>query len=573
MQALLSISRFLRFSFSVVLACLLVFGGCLLMPGGIDASGDGGFSPINPAYLAFMQSGEVSTMEALSSGSTETKGLGYTPSPLNLSDLSGTPVSPEGPLALAATFEPVFDLREQNRVSPVKDQGNDNTCWAFAAMGSSEAGLLRFVVTPNPSAWNFSEWHLGYLAYKDATARSFTLGTGDVFMKGGNDWKSIALLSRWTGIVSESVCPYGGSLPSGNEPQIRHLQDAYYLPIQSGVGFSAENVKTALKNFGPVTVAFYWNSTYYNSSSGAYFYTGNSTPNHAVVIVGWDDNFSASNFKTPPSGNGAWIVKNSWGTDWGKDGYFYISYFDSSLEGGVAYRSDEGTNFARVYDYDPLGWIGSWGSYSPSGTYTPSTTAWMANIFTAAASEPLRAVSFYAGSSNTAYEIRIYRGVSTGAPRSGQIASSQPESGTLDIPGYRTVVLGTPASLQAGERFSVVVKLTTPASYRPIPVEYRVAGYSDNAAASTNQSFVSLDGTAWQDAASLSNPSNVCLKAFTGTGTSSGTPETPTETTPTTPSTPSDSGGGGGGGCNLGLFPSFGLALLVPLLALIRRKR
>jgi Synergist-CTERM protein sorting domain-containing protein len=119
----------------------------------------------------------------------------------------------------------------------------------------------------------------------------------------------------------------------------------------------------------------------------------------------------------------------------------------------------------------------------------------------------------------------------------------------------------------------VVVKLTTPASYRPIPVEYRVAGYSDNAAASTNQSFVSLDGTAWQDAASLSNPSNVCLKAFTGTGTPSGTPETPTETTPTTPSTPSDSGGGGGGGCNLGLFPSFGLALLVPLLALIRRKR
>ena len=559
------------FRFSTVLSVLTLASLLLLANGPLtglssSASEGGGFSPINPAYLEFLQAPEQPIQDPLAAQSAETRGLGYTPSPLDLSDLKAESLPP------AAAFESTFDLRSQNRVSPVKDQGSYNTCWAFAAIGSSEGGLLRFAATPNPSEWDFSEWHLSYLAYKDTASRSFTLGTGDVFMKGGNDWKSIALLARWTGIASELSSPYGGAYPTGNEPQVLHLQDAYFLPIRSGVSFSAENVKTALKNYGPVTVAFFWDNPNFNTSKSAYYSSGSSNPNHAVLIVGWDDNYAASNFRTPPPGNGAWIVKNSWGTDWGSNGFFYLSYYDSSLEGGIAYKADEGENYARVYDYDPLGWVGSWGSYTPTGTYTPSTTAWMANVFTAAASEPLRAVSFYAGSSNTAYQIHVYRGISEGSPRSGQEAASQ--AGTLGVPGYRTVVLDSPVNLQKNERFSVVVKLTTPSTYRPVPVEYRVAGYSDNASASANQSFVSLDGTSWQDASTLSNSSNVCLKAFAGTRSTStipSSPETPAETGPTTPSEP-EGGGGGGGGCSSAGLPLAGFFLVVPLFLLARRK-
>jgi C1A family cysteine protease len=572
-------ARVPRFSFSMVLGVLALAGLLLLASGPLmgissSASEGGGFSPINPAYLEFLQLQEQAAQDPVSAQSSQTRGLGYIPSPLDLSDLVISPPGVEESLPPAAAFETTFDLRSQNRVSPVKDQGSYNTCWAFAAMGSSEGGLLRFASSPNPSERDFSEWHLSYLAYKDTASRSFTLGTDDVFMKGGNDWKSIALLARWTGIASEASSPYGGAYPTGSEPQVFHLQDAYFLPIRSGVSFSAENVKTALKNYGPVTVAFFWDSPNFNTSKSAYYYSGSSNPNHAVLIVGWDDNYAASNFKATPPGNGAWIVKNSWGTDWGSNGFFYLSYYDSSLEGGIAYKADEGENYARVYDYDPLGWVGSWGSYTPTGAYTPSNTAWMANVFTAAAAEPLRAVSFYAGSSNTAYEIRVYRGVTDGNPRSGQEAASQPQGGTLGVPGYRTVVLDNAVNLQKNERFSIVVKLTTPSTIRPIPVEYRVAGYSDNASASANQSFVSLDGTTWQDASTLSNSSNVCLKAFAGTGSAStipSSPETPAETGPTTPSDP-DGSGGGGGGCNAAGLPFAGFFLLVPLFALARGK-
>ena len=67
--------------------------------------------------------------------------------------------------------------------------------------------------------------------------------------------------------------------------------------------------------------------SYYRKETGAYWYNGDEKPNHDVVIIGWDDHYSRDNFNQPPEGDGAFICANSWGGEFGDDGYFYVSYY------------------------------------------------------------------------------------------------------------------------------------------------------------------------------------------------------------------------------------------------------
>jgi hypothetical protein len=110
----------------------------------------------------------------------------------------------------------------------------------------------------------------------------------------------------------------------------------------------------------------YWGSAYYNSSAYTYYYSGSSNPNHAVTLAGWDDNKVVSGVP----GNGAWLIKNSWGASWGDGGYFWISYYDSkAVEYAVAYCEAVPTwLYANNYQYDPFGWVSAVGF--------SSSTAW-----------------------------------------------------------------------------------------------------------------------------------------------------------------------------------------------------
>ena len=96
-------------------------------------------------------------------------------------------------------------------------------------------------------------------------------------------------------------------------------------------------VKTMLKAYGACAASYYHDNYYYNSSTGAYYKPYGTSSNHEITIVGWDDNYSKNNFGYyKPSSNGAWLVKNSWGTGWGNGGYFWISYEDSVLKSMTA---------------------------------------------------------------------------------------------------------------------------------------------------------------------------------------------------------------------------------------------
>jgi len=253
-------------------------------------------------------------------------------------------------------------------------------------------------------------------------------------------------------------------------------------------------------DYGAIYTSMYWNLYYYDSSNHTYYYDGTNLSNHAVAIVGWNDD----KFVPEAPGNGAWLVRNSWGTDWGNGGYFYISYYDSKIgKDNAAFINAEEPDNNELYEYDPLGWTSDWG-YS-------STTAWAANVFTANSGGSLDSVSTYAADVNTSYEIYVRDGLGG--------TTLETKSGTFNYPGYHTVDLSSPVSVQAGETFAIVIKYQTPDYNYPIPTECRISGYSEGATAGSGQSYISFDGTSWQDITTVSGGStcNVNIKAIIST--------------------------------------------------------
>ena len=434
------------------------------------------------------------------------RGLGSIPSPLDKTHLKGKKVTRQMLLQDSAPGEvgtggdivgalpATYDLRSSGRVSTVKDQGACGSCWAFASYGSLESTLLP------AQSWDFSEDNLKNLHGFDLAPCS-----------GGNSDMSTAYLARWSGPVSEADDPYSASSttsPTGLTVR-KHVQDVYYIPARAS-STDNDNIKNAVQTYGALYSTIYWSSTYYNSVNGAYYYSGTSSSNHAIAIVGWDDNYDRTKFPTAAPANGAFLVKNSWGSFWGASGYFYVSYYDAQIgRDNTVFTGQETTDYNRVYQYDTLGWTSSMG-YS-------SGTAWFANVFTAAGDESLAAVSFYTPTINSVYQVQVYRDPTTGPiSTSGSVIT---QTGTIALPGYHTVTLTTPVALTSGHKFSLVVRLQTPGYSYQIPIESRIPGYSSTATSHTGESYFSSSGTTWTDLTTYYPNENVCLKGFTTTGT------------------------------------------------------
>jgi C1A family cysteine protease len=194
-------------------------------------------------------------------------------------------------------FPPTFDWRTQGGVTSVKNQGNCGSCWAFAAAGAFESQILLYSGLDE----NVSE---------QAVLSCNIYGDG---CDGG--WMSTCY-ELWMdyGAVRETCMPYH---EVDTDPCIQtSCEVAATLDDYYEVGDDVNSIKTALLN-GPVAVAFAVCGGFQTYSGGCYQDVCTEI-NHGVVIVGWDD--------TMCSGAGAWIVKNSWGPDWGVNGYIYVKY-------------------------------------------------------------------------------------------------------------------------------------------------------------------------------------------------------------------------------------------------------
>lgn len=453
--------------------------------------------PLNPAFVDRQAASQAARLKAggvACSMTADGHALGHRPTPWNLAHLRGRSLAQAQAARMA--LPSAYDLRALGKLPPVRDQGDHGTCWAFASYSSLESSLLPAELR------HFSVNNMVNLDGFDYT-----------YEDGGAAAMSIAYLARWLGPVNESDDPYNAYTapnpsPAGLPVQ-KHVQNAIILPLKSGA-LDNELIKSAVMQYGAVYIGMCFDNVAYNGAQASFYYTGSDSANHSVAIVGWDDAYPASRFNAAPPGNGAFIVRNSWGSTWGDGGYFYCSYYDSVMgydEQVSFYNAETTANYGGIYQYDPLGWVGSLG-------YTASTTAWGANIFTAAATAPVRAVGFYNLDVNTHYAIYVYSGVTAGQPRSGALMASQ--SGALPYPGYYTLALNTPVSVAAGQRFSVVVQLNASQTQYPLAVEYAYPGYSSQAKSAPGQSFICQDGNSWRDIIEWDSTANACIKAYVG---------------------------------------------------------
>jgi len=442
-------------------------------------------APVNPDFLDYYVdwlAGRVQTQ------TVDGHGLGYIPAPLDLSHLTGQQVF--SPYALLAP-PPVYDLRTTGKLGPVKDQGACGSCWAFATYGSMESCLLL------GETWDFSENNL-----------KNTHGFDWAHNAGGNQSISTAYLARWSGPIAEANDPYNpssGISPSGLRPR-KHVPDVIYLPDRA-YALDNYNIKRAVMTYGAVYTTMWWDNQYWNVATNSYYNNGTYSSNHAICIVGWDDNYAAAKFLTPPPGNGAFIIRNSWGAGWGQAGYFYISYYDAQIGRGNAVFHEAESVYATTINnqYDPFGQVGACG-------YGGSQTIWGGNIFTAGANQVVESIAVYAMEVNTKYDAYVYLDPTTDPVTGATLATSQ--SGTMPMAGYHTIDLNSPVAVSAGQKFSVVLTLVTQSYAWPLPMECYCPGYNTAITGNSGESFASPDGVGWVDLYNVWQYSNACIKAL-----------------------------------------------------------
>jgi PGF-pre-PGF domain-containing protein len=457
-------------------------------------------APLNPEFEEYLENEEMTEERILlNSGElfeeeAENLATGFIPSPVDLSHLKTTENLTGG-----GSYPASYDLRTLGRVSPVRDQMDAGSCWAFGTC----AALESYILGAEGKEMDFSENNI-----KNLLSEEYPEGFDRTYDGGGNAFMTTAYFARWSGPVSETDDPYDShsGVSPADLPSLKRIPDVLFLPARSGPEDN-DLIKWALMNYGAVGSVICYSSDAYDAANCSYYYAGSNSENHLIGIVGWDDSFDRNKFTPAAPGDGAFIIKNSWGTGWGEEGFFYISYYDTAIGSANNVHTTEDLNsYSHVYQYDPLGWVESIGS---SG----SSTAWAANVFTAEKTETLEAVSFYTPATGTEYEVYIYTDPVAGPVNPAGAETSA--SGTIALAGYHTVPLETGVQLETGQNFSVVIKFTTPGYSFPVAVELPLEGYSSKASANPGESFFSPDGENWVDTALAMENTNVCIKAFT----------------------------------------------------------
>ncbi len=338
-------------------------------------------------------------------------------------------------------------------LTPVKDQKEEGCCWAFAMIGAMEASLIKQGY--NPDELDFSEAHMAYFGVniRDDIHNDGPVSIGvDAYSRGGNEICATSAMTKGSGAVSESVAPYDeytkntdlGKEAKPIDESKRFLSEAGLSEMKRISPLNNMAIKQAIINYGSVLNAFYYNASYYNKNTAAYHCPNNTEQNHQTLIVGWDDNYSRENFNSQnkPTNDGAWIVRNSWGEDYGDNGYFYISYetVEATISAVTAFL---GKSYDNTYGY--------MGGYDY--VYYTSQPKVYRSIFTADSDQMLESVSFRALSPEEA-TISVYKKTSDPS-----IIGKLVFRKTIEMTGqYHKVDFSEAIKINEGETYSIIIQ-------------------------------------------------------------------------------------------------------------------
>lgn len=397
-----------------------------------------------------------------------------------------------------------YDLRELGQVTPAGSQGQNGNCWAFSSLGALESNVLK----ATGLKFDLSEENMKNLM------ALYSLYGWDVETNGGGyDDMGYAYLVSWLGPVNETNDPYKmNTILSPVLNSVIHVQNILFLTRENFT--DNDDIKLALMKYGGVSTSMYMEQSKYLKDKKYYYYDGNNGQNHVGVIVGWDDDLEIPN----APGKGAWIVKNSWGTSWGEDGFYYVSYYDTKFAEVGKYESyvfvlNDTLKFDKNYQYDTPG--------KTDIFLNASDVAWYKNRFNATDNEYLAAVSTYFNE-GTEWNLSVYVNNKLKLTQSGFETSRS----------YKTIDLNQLIKLNKGDIFEVEFKVITEGIEVGVPIsEYIISNrkekdshfYVNTQFYPENSSFISYDGENWQSLYDLTwkYSSHIyfsqaaCIKAFT----------------------------------------------------------
>ena len=341
----------------------------------------------------------------------------------------------------------------------IRNQSPYGTCWGFAPTSLAELSVLN----NDGTLLDLSELHSIYFAYhytsadgKDGVKYLPTAGYNYLSM-GGDPSFIYHTYANWVGAADEKTAPYSeaaATLESGLSNDIAMKDSAHLRNFYIVNKADRKYIKQLIKEYGGVGMSYYDDNQYYDYSTNSYYSTVSDNTNHAISVVGWDDDKV-----TNSSNKGAWLVRNSWGSDeYSHFGYFWMSYDEPSIYDRVYALdcvSDTGSSDDDFYDHNYQYDLSAYSQYGWIGTGTSST---IANIFTATGTQLLKAVGVETQNPNINYTVSIYTDIADSSnPESGTLVRTQ--TGSFTYQGFHTIKMDNPLTLTKGKTFSVVIKL------------------------------------------------------------------------------------------------------------------
>ena len=447
------------------------------------------------------------------------------PLPFNVGNVNGNVITRVIRVLEADALPEKYDLREHIDVE-VKDQMNTGSCWAFSATSAVETTLAK----TKQENYSFSERHMEY-----ATSSSFLDGQTNPWAlnrkagNGGYDTTAFTYYSRGNGPVLEEDMPFENNennIDINTMPQnssVKQVEGMRYFPniyktidktgnidyqdadYNSYNTYEVNNIRTAIKNhivnYGAIVTAIYapnsseLYNTEYSSSNNNYL----NFANHAVLIIGWDDNYSKENFNIKPHNDGAYIVLNSWGKNWGDNGIYYISYEDILVEANLmGITQIEDITYDSIYQYDTSEMWKNVKTRFGANVFKGNNDEYLTKVMVGSISE--QKCNIYLSEDNKNVDLK---------DRELLVSNVKLNS------GYTTVELDNPIEIKEDKQFAIIVELLDD-NYNGIGIEEPEGGFGfGNGTINEGESFISDNGKDWKDLKNEDNIMNLSIKAFT----------------------------------------------------------